>query len=59
MADFEVECEKCSSELTASLNAIGRRVVLCVEPCEKCMEAEREDGRDEGYEDGKKEAQNA
>lgn len=47
---FEVWCDTCGAGLCRTVSVKGNYIY--VPPCEKCMEGERVNGRDEGYADG-------
>ncbi len=48
--EIPVRCNSCDATLDAQFD---RRGVLCIDPCEKCLEAKRKDGYDEGYSEAK------
>ena len=56
--DFEVWCS-CGVGLCTETKVVvtGRGVSLEIQPCEKCMEAARSEGYDDGFDKGKEEAQ--
>ena len=46
--EFDVECDVCGSKLDARQYGI----TLCVNPCEKCLAAEKLKGQEEAATDG-------
>jgi len=54
----EAYCETCGSELSVRRaeetrqNEEKRTIAYHVDPCDKCLEAAREEGRNEGYDEG-------
>ncbi|MFV5212734.1 hypothetical protein ACLIIZ_03265 [Azonexus caeni] len=48
--DFEIECEKCGSQLEASLGGkySWSRDIIKVKPCEQCLKEAREEWAQEG-----------
>lgn len=49
--EFEVICDNCGATLQADAGTDYRGdAVISVEPCEKCLSAEYEKGREEGGE---------
>lgn len=48
--EFEVYCDQCGAGLCGNSREEVKygRLKLYVSPCEKCLAAEREEGRDEG-----------
>lgn len=54
--EFEVFCGRCGNGLcnnTRETQSRGRHMPgIQVDPCEKCLESEKEAGHDEGYDKG-------
>ena len=48
MLELEVRCEKCGQKLDAEIRLDRKNNVFVeIEPCAKCLEEAREDGREE------------
>jgi len=53
--EFEVYCGRCGSGMCHLADADyqhRRDPRITIEPCEKCLEASKEEGYDKGYKDG-------
>lgn len=51
--EINVVCEKCGSNLLAGFeSSLHGELIAEIRPCEDCIDAAWEAGREEGYEDG-------
>lgn len=48
-ADFDVVCDECGAELTATFNQVRGKIT--VDPCGKCLKTARDEGREEARRD--------
>ena len=50
--NFRGGCADCGREVGITISYLGDHVIVMVDPCKKCMEEIRREGRDAGYNEG-------
>jgi len=52
VAEFEAQCNECGDTLTVTVEVKRWETVVLVEPCRTCLRHAKQEGYDEGLEEG-------